>query len=173
MYMSTDQRTIDWYNEHADDYASHVKNPNESVYHSLYEKPAMYAELPDLSGKDIISLGCGTGEDSTYLKNKGAKRSVGIDISERLIEKAKQAYPACEFSVMDMEKLEFDDANFDFAYSSLAIHYIEDWSRVFSEVFRILKPNSNFLFSCGHPVDSALEITVNNDMQRIKQLGIV
>lgn len=171
--MSTDQRTIDWYNKHADDYFRHVRTPDESVYHSLYEKPAMYAELPDLTGKSVISLGCGSGEDSNYLKNKGALRSVGIDISEKLIEKAKEEHPICEFRVMDMENLDFDDAIFDFAYSSLAIHYIGDWSNVFSEVFRILKPNTYFLFSCGHPIDSALQITTNDDTQRKKQLGIV
>lgn len=171
--MSTDERTIEWYNQNADNYTKHVRTPDDSEYHSLYEKPAMYAELPDLTGKSVISLGCGSGEDSNYLKNQGAQQSVGIDISQKLIEKAKEAYLACEFNVMDMEKLEFTDTSFDFAYSSLAIHYIADWSQVFSEVYRILKPGSNFLFSCGHPISSALEVTIDDDTKRVKQLGMI
>lgn len=171
--MSTDKRTVKWYNEHAGDYTKHVRNPRESIYHSLYEKPAIYAELPDLAGKDVISLGCGSGEDSNYLKHKGAKRSLGIDISEKLLEEARAAYPACEFALMDMEKLQLPDESFDFAYSSYAIHYIEDWSKVFCEVYRVLKPGTNFLFSCGHPVSSAMVETVNTEEEKVRQLGFI
>src|SRR5580693_730079 len=61
--MPTDKQTIEWYNQHAGDYTRHVRNPDKSVYHSLYEKPAMYKLLPDLHGKTILSIGCGSGED--------------------------------------------------------------------------------------------------------------
>lgn len=88
--MPTDPKTLDWYNEHAQGYADHVRNPDDSVYHSLYEKPAMYALLPDLSGKSVLSLGCGSGEDSAYLKKQGAAKSIGIDLSPALIEIAKR-----------------------------------------------------------------------------------
>src|ERR1035437_3705343 len=152
--MSSNQRSKDWYNQNAELYTQHVRNADESIYHSLYEKPAMYDLLPDLKGKSVISLGCGSGEDCKYLKQQGANRVVGIDTSEKLIAIAKTSYPDCEFQVMDMEDLRFADNSFDFAYSSLAVHYIEDWTNVMNEVYRILKPDSNFLFSCNHPVYS-------------------
>jgi SAM-dependent methyltransferase len=171
--MSTDQRTIDWYNQNASEYASHLKDPKDSIFHTLYEKPAMYDQLPDLTDKDVLSLGCGSGEDSTYLKSKGASRSVGIDISQELISIAKDTHPDCEFDVMDMEQLGFASSTFDFAYSSLAIHYIEVWSEVFSEVYRVLKPGSYFLFSCGHPVYSALSKTEDTSERSVRQLSMV
>src|SRR5438876_89922 len=115
--MSTDDRSVSWYNEHADGYTAHVRNPDESIYHSLYEKPAMYNMLPDLQGKTVISLGCGSGEDCKYLQSKGAERVIGIDISKELIGIARTSYPSCEFEVMDMEQLEFPDRGFDFVYS--------------------------------------------------------
>lgn len=154
--MSTDKRTIDWYNNNAAEYVRHVRDKNDSIYHSLYEKPAMYSLLPELSGKSVISIGCGSGEDCNQLSLKGAEVT-GIDISEGLIGIAEESYPKCQFQVMDMEKLEFDDNSFDFAYSSLAIHYLEDWTKALKEAFRILKPGSGYLFSCGHPVYSAAE----------------
>lgn len=163
--MSTDKRSIDWYNQHAQDYTNHVRDPKDSVYHSLYEKPAMYAQLPDLQGKSALSLGSGSGEDCHYLSQQGATQITGIDISEELVKIAKDSYPECKFQVMDMEHLGFDDASFDFVYSSLAIHYIEDWSQVFREVYRVLKPKSYFLFSCGHPVYSAMQINKNDEMK--------
>jgi ubiquinone/menaquinone biosynthesis C-methylase UbiE len=171
--MSTDKKSIAWYDENAHSYTEHVRNQKDSVYHSLYEKPAMYALLPELRGKKVISLGCGSGEDSHYLKLKGADESVGIDISKELIKIAIESYPECIFKVMDMEALDFPDASFNFAYSSLAIHYIEDWSKVFAETFRVLKPNSYFLFSCGHPIRSAMEVREEDGRPSIRQLAIV
>jgi ubiquinone/menaquinone biosynthesis C-methylase UbiE len=72
---------------------------------------------------------------------------------------------------MDMEKLDFEDCVFDFVYSSLAIHYIVDWSRVFQEVYRVLKPNSFFLFSCNHPVSSSMELLRDDEDLSITQLS--
>lgn len=171
--MSTDKESIEWYNENAEEYTKHVRTTDDSVYHSYYEKPAMYELLPNLQNKKVLSLGCGSGEDSEYLRKKGAVQSVGIDISEKLIEIAKTSYPECEFSIMDMEKLDFSDESFDFIYSSLAIHYIKDWTSVFMEAYRVLKPNSFFLFSCGHPIRTAMETTKNDEKESVRQLGVI
>ncbi len=171
--MSTNDATIKWYNKNAQGYAAHVRDASDSVYHAYYEKPAMYALIPSLKGKSVLSLGCGSGEDTKYLKKRGAARSVGIDISKGLIDIARQSHPTCEFSVMDMEQLTFSKESFDFAYSSLAIHYIEDWTRVFKKVFTILKPGSRFLFSCGHPVYSALALTSSRRNIALRQLAII
>lgn len=157
--MSTDKRTIDWYNSNAERYTQHVQDPNDSIYHAYYEKPAMYDLLPKISGKTVVTLGCGPGEDTEYLRQQGASRSVGIDISDRLIGIAKTNHPECEFEIMDMEALNFADASFDFAYSSLALSYVKDWATMLAEICRVLKPGSSFLFSCEHPVASGMKVT--------------
>lgn len=170
--MPTDEQSRRWYEDNAKFYTEHVRDKDDSVYHSLYEKPAMYSLLPDLRGKTALSLGCGSGEDCSHLLSLGAERVVGIDLSTNLIGIAKASYPDCEFQVMDMETLSFPDNSFDFVYSSLAIHYIEDWHKVFSEVYRVLKPNSFFLFSCNHPVYSAAEVVEDNDKAKVSKLII-
>lgn len=162
--MSTDKKTIDWYNENADNYTKHVRDPKDSVFHSLYEKPAMYRLIPNIEDKTVISLGCGSGEDSNKLKEFGARRSVGVDISKELIKIAKNTYPKCEFKVMDMGKLDYPNELFDFAYSSLAIHYLKSWQPVFKEVYRVLKNDSNFLFSFQHPVRPLAELSKQNHL---------
>lgn len=169
--MSTDDKSIRFYTLRAQEYAAHVRNPVDSVYHSYYEKPAMYALLPDLNDKTVLSVGCGSGEDCIHLKRQGAERSIGVDISDELIAIAKSSYPECEFRVMNMENIDFPDESFDFVYSSLAIHYIEDWSKVFNSVYRILKPNSSFLFSCGHPLRFAMDV-VESDTNYGIHLGL-
>ncbi len=154
--MSIDDKSLHFYTAGAKAYAAHVRNPKDSVYHAYYEKPAMYALLPDIKGKTVLSIGCGSGEDSIHLKRQGANRSIGIDISDEMIGIAKNSYPECEFHIINMEDIDFPDNSFDFAYSSLAIHYVQDWSKVFTHVHRILKPGSSFLFSCGHPLRFAM-----------------
>ncbi|MDL2363630.1 MAG: class I SAM-dependent methyltransferase [Patescibacteria group bacterium] len=169
--MSTDKQSIDWYNQNAQHYTDHVRNPDDSIYHSLYEKPAMYGLLPDLQDKSVVSLGCGSGEDCEFLRSCGASKVVGIDISESMIGFAKNSYPECDFAVMDMENLAFENESFDFAYSSLAVHYIEDWTKLFADTHRVLKPGGSFLFSCNHPVYSALETSRNDDDMKVRELS--
>lgn len=166
--MSIDEQTTKWYNENSEKYTNHVRNELDSVYHSYYEKPAMYAMLPNLTNKIVLSLGCGSGEDSNYLKRQGADKSIGIDLSTGLLTHARNSYRECEFIEMNMEKLSFDTESFDFVYSSLAIHYIENWTKTFKEVYRVLKPNSYFLFSCNHPTNGAMEVVENGDIREHK-----
>lgn len=152
-------------------YTAHVRDPKDSIYHAYYEKPAMYALIPDIKNKKVLSLGCGSGEDVSYLKKLGPKKAVGVDISSELIKIAEQSHPECDFEIMNMEKLKFSNSSFDFAYSSLAIHYLKDWSKVFKEVYRVLKPNSYFLFSCGHPVRYGMR-SANTETHFINKLEI-
>lgn len=171
--MSTDQKTIDWYDDNAERYAEHVKDGQNSPYHAHYEKPAIYSLLPDLHGKAVLSMGCGSGEDSSYLKKQGAEKSVGIDISKGLIEIAKKEHLECEFVVGDIEKLPFNDAEFDVVFSSFTLHYLSTYQKAFNEAYRVLKPGGTMVFSAGHPIDTAMEKVVADDTIRDKRLGVV
>jgi len=136
--------------------------------HQYIEKPMMQEMLPDLTGKKVLMLGCGTGEESRIIAAKGATKLVGIDISEASIKIAKESYPEYEFIVADMHKLPFKDHSFDFVYSSLAIHYSANPDVVYKEVFRVLKRGGKFLFSLGHPLRWASTSTIiNNSMTKI------
>ncbi len=168
--MPTDPNTVRHYNTNAEQYHAHVSDPTDSTFHSLYEKPAIRAELPEFNDLEVISIGCGSGVDARWLADNGAKRVVGIDISKGLLDIAKKNNPDIEFQEMDMEHLAFADESFDLAYSSLAIHYVDDWTQPLSEARRILRSGGQYIFSCGHPIDSALEYAVEGDI-RYARLG--
>ena len=163
--MATDPNTIRSYNQNAEGYNKHVSDPTDSIFHSYYEKPAIRAALPSLDNLEVISIGCGSGVDTRWLVDNGAKKVVGIDISEGLIDIAKRNHPDIEFHQMDMEQLDFEDASFDLAYSSLAIHYIDDWTQTLTETHRILREGGQYVFSCGHPIDSSLEFEVDGNVK--------
>lgn len=136
--------------------------------HRFVEKPMMEKMLPDLAGKKILMLGCGTGEEEELLSAEGTKL-VGVDLSGESIRLAKESYPNHEFYEADMHDLSrFMDNEFDFVYSSLVIHYSATPIKVFQEVARILKPGGQFLFSVGHPLRWGSEVvTVNGYISRL------
>lgn len=163
--MATDPNTVRSYNQNAENYNRHVSDPTDSTFHSYYEKPAIRAELPSLDGLDVISIGCGSGVDARWLADNAAKKVVGIDISEGLLAIAKKNNPDIDFHEMDMEQLGFEDESFDLAYSSLAIHYVDDWTQPLREAHRVLRPGGQYVFSCGHPIDSAMEYATEDDIK--------
>lgn len=127
------------------------------------EKPMMISMLPNLEGKRVLMLGCGTAEESELLSRYNPKKITGIDISEKSIAVAKENYSNCDFYVGDMLKLPFKDNDFDFIFSSLAISHVEDKGEVFKELYRVLDNGGQLLFSVGHPIRFATEkIDYNN-----------
>ncbi len=156
--MSTDIKTTESYNNYADKWAARMRS-GKNIAHDYLEKPAMYGKLPDLTGLDVLCVGCGTGEECAYLLSRGARRVVGVDISAGLIEYAKKSYPDMEFYVMDMEHLELPIESFDYVYSSLVMHYVDSWKDVLSSISNVLKKNGKFLFSTHHPVVWSAERT--------------
>ena len=141
--------------------------------HRFIEKPMMRELLPDLSGKRVLMLGCGTGEESLMLNEFRATDIIGIDLSKEAIKLAKESYPDFEFFVCDMHTLPFEDNCFDFVYSSLAIHYSDTPEKVYNEIYRVLKKDGQLLFSIGHPLRWACEdIEIDNKNYRVIAHGI-
>ncbi|TAH33544.1 class I SAM-dependent methyltransferase [Candidatus Saccharibacteria bacterium] len=103
--------------------------------HRYVEKPAMKSLLPDLRGKEVLLLGCGTGEETMMLEEFGAASMIGVDLSEGSVRLARETYPAHSFQTMDMHSLDFPDESFDFVYSSLTIHYSPEPLKVYGGYF--------------------------------------
>ena len=56
----------------------------------LIEIPIMKTMLPDLKGKRILDLGCGSGGMSKYFIENGANYVLALDISQNMINEAKE-----------------------------------------------------------------------------------
>lgn len=136
----------------------------EKLPHRFVEKPVMRKLLPDLEGKKILMLGCGTGEESQLLEEFGAGSMIGVDLSKESVRIANESYPKHDFKVADMHALPFEDSTFDFVYSSLTVHYSSTPIDVYTEVLRILKPGGMFQFTVGHPMRWASERTIIDEL---------
>lgn len=118
------------------------------------EWPAIRAMLPDLTDKRIVDLGCGFGWFARWAREHGAASVLGLDLSENMIDhaKAETADPAIEYRIADLEVLKLPEVSFDFAYSALTFHYIEDFGRLVRTVHRSLVPGAQFVFTIEHPI---------------------
>ena len=118
------------------------------------EWPALQAMLPDMRGLKVVDLGCGFGWFCRWARENGAARVLGLDISEKMLGYAKAATSdaAISYERADMEQLELPGAAFDLAYSSLALHYVQDAARLMATAHRALVPGGWFVFSTEHPI---------------------
>src|SRR5262245_15968709 len=61
----------------------------------------------------ILDVGCGYGRIFGKLIEKGFSRLVGIDVSAKMIERARELHPLIDFRVQANAELAFDNAEFD------------------------------------------------------------
>jgi SAM-dependent methyltransferase len=121
------------------------------------EWPALSALLPELRGRKAVDLGCGFGWFCRWAREQGAAEVLGIDVSENMLARARAdtADAAITYLRADMERVELPEAAFDVAYSSLALHYIENLERLLANVHRALVPGGYLVFSAEHPIFTA------------------
>jgi SAM-dependent methyltransferase len=121
------------------------------------EWPTLRALLPDLEGRRVLDLGCGFGWFCRWARNSGAASAFGVDVSERMLTRAKTESndAAISYAKTDMENLLLGRATFDLAYSSLAFHYIENLEGLLASIHAALAPGGKLIFSVEHPIFTA------------------
>lgn len=129
----------------------------EQNSNDLIIDPALAALLPDLSGKTVLDLGCGDGKHCADFILRGAKSVVGLDISEKMLQiaQAQNANDAIRYLKMSMTDIAELQEGFDFIYSNMAFHYIEDFAAFAKTLFSVLDPGGVLLFAQEHPVITA------------------
>lgn len=131
---------------------------NKYSANNIDEKPALFALLPELNGKDVLDLGCGFGENCAEFMRLGANSAVGIDCSEKMLAVARREYPDIRFIHGDMTSVELAENSVDVVCSSLAVHYVEDFGAFAKKVFDCLRPGGYFVFSQEHPLTTATKL---------------
>ena len=109
--------------------------------------------LPDFKDKRVLDLGCGYGWHCIYAMEHGASSVVGVDISHKMLEVAKEKthFPQVEYKCCAIEDVEFPEESFDVILSSLAFHYVADYEILVKKIYRILKSGGKLVFTVEHP----------------------
>jgi SAM-dependent methyltransferase len=119
--------------------------------------PALRALLPGMHGLKAVDLGCGFGWFCRWAREQGAAQVLGLDLSEKMLARARAATAdtAIAYARADLERVDLPEGGFGLAYSSLALHYVEDLGRLLASVHRALVPGGHLVFSVEHPVYTA------------------
>lgn len=142
------------YDAFARDYAAHTAS---SPYNADYERPAMLAQLGDVSQKRVLDAGCASGELTAALLERDA-HVTALDASAELLRLVRERFDervATLLADLDDGLPALADASFGAVVSSLTIHYVRDLQQLFAEFRRVLKPGGELLFSTHHPANTA------------------
>jgi len=118
------------------------------------EWPALRAMLPGLAGRRVLDVGCGFGWFCRWARAQGAAEVLGLDVSENMLARARQAGedPAIRYARANLEEVALPEAAFDLAYSSLTFHYIVAFERLLRRIHAALVPGGRLVFSMEHPI---------------------
>lgn len=113
--------------------------------------------LPDFTNQRVLDLGCGYGWHCWYAMEHLAKSVIGVDISQKMLDVAKQKHhhPHITYQNSAMEDLDYQENSFDIVMSSLAFHYISDFQGLVKNISHWLSPGGYFVFSVEHPIFTA------------------
>ncbi|OGY84581.1 MAG: hypothetical protein A3F54_05755 [Candidatus Kerfeldbacteria bacterium RIFCSPHIGHO2_12_FULL_48_17] len=127
------QQTIQAFDQSADTHARQAAKINMAPQRELFIKY--------LKGQSILDIGCGAGRDVAWFSEQGY-HVTGIDLSEKLICKAKVCAPQAVFMNIDMRKVKFPDNTFDGVWACASLLHLkkaevaaalQDWERVLKE----------------------------------------
>lgn len=106
-----------------------------------------YKSILDKCKTPVLDLGCGTGNDTLYLTERGFK-VIACDYSEIALDKIKNTIANVETKLIDIsEPLPFNDNFFDLIIADLSLHYFDEKTTksIMREIKRILNPNGHLL----------------------------
>lgn len=116
--------------------------------------------VASLSGKDVLDVGCGAGQITDYLTQKGLN-VIGLDFSQELLKIAKQNSPNSKFILADICDYE-QETKVDGIITKDTLFHLpnEDLIHVLQKFKRLLKPNGNICIIMDTPKEIGENIFV-------------
>ncbi len=114
--------------------------------------PTQFAQIR--KGDTIIDLGSGAGNDCFVARYETGENGkvIGIDFTEAMIERARKnteklGFNNVEFRFGDIENIPVSDNMADVVVSNCVLNLVPNKQKVFSEIYRVLKPGGHFSIS--------------------------
>ncbi len=105
--------------------------------------------LGDVTGKTLLDLGCGAGENSVYFAQKGAQ-CMASDYSPGMVEVALKLAEKNGVNIQgyvgNAMALDLPDNSFDIVYIANLLHHLPDPKLALQEVHRVVKPGGKVCF---------------------------
>jgi arsenite methyltransferase len=140
------------YNIMADDYNTiegYVQDADLGLGCGL---PTEFAKIKP--GNTVIDLGSGAGNDAFVARKIVGEtgKVIGIDFTEKMIDKSRANaenlnFNNVEFRLGDIEDLPITSNKADVIVSNCVLNLVPNKHKVFSEIYRVLKPGAHFSIS--------------------------
>ena len=140
--MSAARETLTAYERWAPLYPPVAHNPLMRV-----EEVGMLAAWPDVSGRRVLDLACGSGRYSRRLLESSPAQVVALDFCMPMLQQVSGPHRVCA----SMMQLPFREASFDVVVSGLALGHctgVRPWA---TEIFRVIDAGGVLLYSDFHP----------------------
>lgn len=131
------------------------------------EKQLVWKYMIGMSPEEpLLEIGCGTGHWTRFFRQKGFKLTA-IDVSEKMLEKAKQKNPEkVHFERMNVEEMKYGDHAFENIIAIATLEFVADLERAFSEIKRILKPGGILILGCLNALSELGQQKKENEIYR-------
>lgn len=128
---------------------SYDSSPNPLL---ALEERQLLPLLPDLTGKVVLDVACGTGRWLEKLLSRGTCSSVGVDLSSAMLEAArgKRGLRSCLIRA-DGLRLPLASEVVDFTLCSFAVAHFAELDPLARELARVTKPQAELFVSDVHP----------------------
>jgi len=130
-----------------------------SAFYDSYDNPMVFAVAEavrslchEIGGKDVVEFGCGTGRNLAALKAGGARRLVGCDVSDGMLQKARERDASFELFLHDMATpLAIPDQSFDLALFCLSLEHVSDLAAPLRQARQIMRRSGRIAVIEIHP----------------------
>lgn len=114
------------------------------AYLNSFEKNALLPLLGEVTNKNILDVGAGTGRVAIPLEQAGAK-VVALDVSAEMLKVLTRKNKRITTVVGEAEELPFPDKSFDIVTAAFLIVHLKNPRRFFDEVYRVLVDGGIFV----------------------------
>ncbi len=125
-------------------------NYNETRSADPYIANQLLKKLHPKTNGLYLDIGCGTGNYTNVFEKKGFQ-FIGVDPSERMLEKAKLKNSKITWKSGHAENIPLPPKHVDGIIGSLTIHHWNDLHKSFLELNRILKPDGQIVIFTSTP----------------------
>jgi SAM-dependent methyltransferase len=153
-----------------DDEASAPNRDGDRFGIHLYERATRGV---DLTGKDVLEIGCGRGGGTAYLfETHRPSTMTGLDLARSAIARCRRdhAREGLTFLRGDAEALPFADVSFDVVVNVESSHCYPDVPRFLGEVHRVLRPAGYLLLADVRHTDTSTDDATLLPHADVKQL---
>ena len=161
------------YDSIADDY----KKSKFAPWRVSVEVPSLFTLLGDVRGQHVLDLACGDGIYSRRLRNRGAARVVGVDLSAGMIDLAlseERTRPlGIDYHVGPAQDLALDET-FDVVFSAYLLNYarsLDELAAFAASIARHLRPDGRFVGINNNPAHAVARYEATRPFGFIKTLA--